>query len=445
VKHIDYPVYLALIAGLVLFNVLARRRGLSGRLTACCNIAWGLAAGAFMVLASEPPDWFHDFRVAYWHAGRLAFTDPVRMYDGGRQIAFVNLPLVALLFVPFRGLGEYPAGALFLALSVAVTAAAWWQLVRLGGLSGGGRWLLAGLFVLNGPYFHGLRHGNATIFVLPLLAAALGGLEGGRPLRSGVLLGLAVVLKPPLALLPAYYTLRRNWRVAAGCAAVVAAAGICSLLLFGTDVHRAWFQTSIGPFARQPLGAYNCQSVSSFLARFVADRECGEWWFPLSVGTGFKVVNLLTVLALGGGTLLVCTRRCGPGQDAAERLNFCLILCLALLTSPICWTHYFLLLLLPAALFLGGRLGTPPTRAWLAAGAVAFLAMSVPVRPWLVPNWWTCLLVAHPTAGALGLMALLAAARWRLDTAPASAPPWRLRLVGEPAPRRRLPRLRRSA
>jgi hypothetical protein len=443
VKHIYYPLYLALIAGVVLFNVLARRRRLSPRLVAACNIAWGLGVCVFMMFGSEPPDWFHDFRIAYWHAGRLALTDPVNMYDGVKEIAFVNLPLVSLLFVPFSGLGQYAASGVFLALSAAVAVAAWWQLVRLAGLTGNQRWLLAGLFVLSGPFFYGLRHGNATIFVLPLLTAALGSLVAGRSLRSGALLGLAVLMKPPLLLLPAYYTLRRNWRVAVGSAAVLAAAGLASLLLFDLEVHRAWIDRSVGPFARQPVAAYNCHSITTFLARFVAQGDYGERWATIPVGRMFRLVNLLVTLALSGCVLLVCLRRAVTESEAAGRLDFCLILCLALLTSPICWTHYFLFLLLPAALFLGGQLGVAPTRGWLATGAAAFLAMWVPVRGWALPHWWQRLLVAHPMAGALGVVVLLAVARWRLGAAFVS--PCRLRLVGGALPGRQPSWQRRSA
>src|SRR5207302_2590404 len=143
-----------------------------------------------------------------------------------------NLPVLALPFLPFAGLGEYQAGAVFLMLGAALGAGAWLQLVRLGKLDGRARWLLAGLFVLNGPLFYCLRQGNATILVLPLLAAALAGLGAGRPFRSGVLLAAAGLVKPPLLLLPAYYAFRRRWRVVAGSALAGLAAGAASLLFF---------------------------------------------------------------------------------------------------------------------------------------------------------------------------------------------------------------------
>jgi hypothetical protein len=413
VKHIYYPIYLAWIAAALLFNCLAPGR-LSPRVRAAGNVAWGLASCAFMILASEPLYWFYEFRVGYWRAAQLVFADPANMYCA-TQFAFVNLPLLALPFVPLAGLAEYQAGAVFAVLSVAIAAASWLQLARLGKLDGKGRWLLAGLFVLNGPLFYCLRQGNTTILVLPLLAAALAALGARRDVRAGMLLAAAGLIKPPLLLLPAYYALRRRWRTVAGSAALGLAVAAASLLVFGVDVHRAWYERCLEPFAGRALASYTSQSLSSCLARWFCQGDCGEVWWPIPVDGRFRVLHLVLVGALAGATLLLCWRRVDRDHAAAERLDFCLMLCLALVTSPVCWTHYFLLLLLPAALLLGGQAGSVLSRRQWAALALAFLAMSPPVRGWSVSRLGLSLLVSHYLAGALLLMALLATARHRLS------------------------------
>jgi hypothetical protein len=411
VKHYYYPTYLAWIAFAVTLNLLARGR-VSPRLRTLGNLAWGLAACAFMVLASEPKDWFYEFRVGYWRAARLAHTDPISMY-GVNQLAFVNLPILSLPFLPFASLGEYLAGTVFGLVSVAVAAGAWLQLVRLGKLDGKERWLLAGLFVLNGPLFYCLRQGNATILVLPLLAAALAALLAGQAFRSGMLLAAAGLVKPPLLLLPAYYALRRRWRLTAGSAAVGLGSAALSLLLFGLEVHRAWYERCIQPFAGRALTSYTSQSLSSFLARCLSDGDCGEVWWPVPVDGRFQALHRMLVAALAGVTLLLGLRSAERDRPAAEALDFCLVLCLALVSSPVCWTHYFLLLLLPGALLLGSRVGSP-SRGRLAALTCAFLALSPPVRGWSVNRWWQALLVSHYLAGAVLLMGTLAVARQRL-------------------------------
>jgi hypothetical protein len=441
VKHLYYPLYLAAIAVVVLFNLVAAKRRLSPRLIVACNIAWGLATCVFMFLNCEPKPWFQDFRLGYWEAGRKILTSPGEMY-GIRELHFVNLPVLGLLCVPFGFLEEYAAGIVFAVLSLGGTALAWWQLCRLGGHEGKQRLLLAWIFVFSGPLFYSLREGNATTLMLPVLAAALAALLAGRPFRSGALLGVAALIKPPLLLLPAYYAFRRRGRVAAGSAAVVVPVVLLSLLLFGTDLHRLWYERCLAPYARGPVAAYNSQSVTSFLARFWAPGDYGEYWGPFAVGLGFHLANRAAVLTLGAGVLLLCMRPGGRDRATTERLDFSLVLSLALLSSPICWTHYLLLLLLPFALLLGGKLGTPPTRRQLVGMGLAFLLMSLPVRAWALRSWYECVLAAHPFAGAVVLLTILAAARWRLAGESLCSP----RVLWlDVAPQSRLPEVREAA
>jgi hypothetical protein len=412
VKHIYYPIYLAWIALAVAFNMMARGR-LSCRTRAGGNLLWGAGAAAFMILASEPLDWFYEFRIAYWHAARVMFSNPAAMYGQG-TFAFVNLPILALPFYPFASMGQYQAGAIFMVLSVALSMVAWRQLVLLGKLDAAGRWLLAGLFVINGPLFYCLRQGNSTILVLPLLAAALAALQDARPYRAGMLLAAAALIKPPLLLLPAYYALRCRWRVAAGSAIVGLTVATGSLLLFGLEVHRAWYECCVTPFVGRALASYTSQSLSSFLARWFCELDSGEVWWPIPVDGRFQLLHRLVVVGLGGVTLLLCLRRAAREQAAAGRLDFCLVLCLALVISPVCWTHYYLLLLLPAALLLGGQGGSPLSKPQWVSLSLAFLAMSLPVRGWSVNHWGLSLLVSHYLSGALLLLVVLAMARHQL-------------------------------
>jgi hypothetical protein len=414
-KHLYYPLYLAILASLLLFRWVAHRLRLSPRWIAAGYLLWGVGTSVFMVLSCEPWDWFRDFHLGYWSAGRMAFTAPADMY-GAFELTFVNLPLVAVAFVPFVSLGPYTAGTIFGVISLGVAVLAWWQLVSLGSLGVRQRWLLAGLFVLSGPLFYSLREGNLTTWVLPLLVAALAALLANRAWRCGALLGVAVIIKPPLLLLPAYYAFRRRWSVAGGSALVILAAVACSVVVFGIDVHRIWYERCLAPFSAGPVGAYNSQSISSFLGRFWAAADCGEYWRPIPVGPGFHLLNKAVLLLVAGSVVLVCLRRRGEDPRIAERLDYCLVLSLALLLSPLCWTHYFLLLLLPAALLLGGQLGP-----WPAGGKwalpLAFLAQSIPVRAWALGHWWLSLIASHYFAGALVVLASLLAMRWRQSKA----------------------------
>jgi alpha-1,2-mannosyltransferase len=415
-KPILYPSYVALIALLVVYHQVARRYRFAPAIVSSGYILWGIVTCTFMILASEPLDWFYEFRIGYWHAARHAFTDPVHMYGAG-QFAFVNLPVLALPFLPFAGLGPYQAGVVFCLLAGGLAALSWLQLVRLAELDAPNRWLLAGLFVLSGPLFYCLRQGNSTILILPLLTAALAALVTGQGFRAGMLLGVAGLIKPPLLLLPAYYTLRLRWRVTAGSALVGAMVLGASLLWFGADVHRAWYECCIKPFTGRALVSYTAQSLSSLMARWSCTMPADDimWlWWPIPVSARFRALHTLLAGCLAGAALLPCWSRSGQKQDAAERLNFCLVLCLALVTSPVCWTHYYLLLLIPAAILLGPTGGSQPTRGRLIALGFAFFIMSFPVRGWSIDRLGLSLLVSHYFAGGLCLMAILIHTRWKL-------------------------------
>jgi hypothetical protein len=416
VKHIVYPTYLGLIATAALFNWGARRLGLGGRVVMVANVLWGMATVFFMFAASEPWDKFHDFRVAYYTAPRLVFTDAARLYSRN-PLGFVNLPIVALLFTPLAALETYQACWVFTVIGAAAAAAGWWMLVKLAGLTGWRRWTLAGLFVLSGPLMYSVRHGNASHLLLPVLVGALWCLRSDRQAGAGVLLAMAAIIKPPLLVLPGYFGFRGRWRLVLAAAALIGLTGVASVLVFGMQLHQVWYARCVGPFAGGPIPAYNAQSIPSLLVRQVSERETDGLaaWLPVTLPTNVELLKTAIVGFLAAGTLLLCLRRSSMGSSMTDELDFCLVLCLTLIISPLTWTHYYLWLLIPAALCLGGQLGVPGRRGWAAAIVVSFLLMSLPVRGWATGPWWVRLAVSHCLAGGLLFLGTLALARWRLS------------------------------
>jgi hypothetical protein len=76
-----------------------------------------------------------------------------------------------------------------------------------------------------------------------------------------------------------------------------------------------------------------------------------------------------------------------------DLLEFVLVLTLALLTSPLAWTHYYLLLLLAWGLYLGGRLPLTDdaTSRWLVRGSIVLTSLPVIIVPVEEPSWWSSL------------------------------------------------------
>ncbi len=394
---------------------------------------WGLYGGlavvaiGFMWLVSEPPHrlLFSDFNKAYYPAGRLILQDPSNLYNwvdyvGTQGRGFVNIPILAYLFVPFSLLSQFNADLLLLALSLVGVIAAYFLLLKFTRISGWKRTVLAALFLLNGPLYHSIKEGNTTHFVLLLLIAAVFWIRSKREIWLGAILAFAALIKIPLFLLGFYYVARGRWRVVAGLGAALLAIVGASVLLFGVDLHVTWFQQCIQDSAGKPIAAYNVQSVDGFLIRLLTDSALNNWW-PVPVNWDFKLARYVSLALLMGSVIWVCWRSKAPTTPEAENLEFSAVLCLSLLISPISWTHYYLFLLLPLALYLGGKLAVPVGRSWFGLVALGAFLVSPPViagMGYFKPDHPILkflifkVFISHWFFGATLLLGVLLAARW---------------------------------
>jgi len=317
---------------------------------------------------------FSDFRIAYYPASHLIRQNPADLYKvatGVSVAGFVNIPIFALLFVPFSLLPEYPAGCAFTVLGLLTTFATCYVLIKMTKVSGWRRIVLVGMFASNGPLLYSLKEGNITHFLLPVLLAAFFCLETKREVWLGVLLAIVILSKPALLLLGAYFILRKRWKVLAAMSRTLLIVTSASLLLFGVDLHRVWFQNCILPFIGKPLPAFNIQSLDSFLVRLwlnnddlITHLSKPVAWLPIEVDWKYKLLCYTLLSLLVGGTIWLCWYSRTLATLEVENLEFSIFLCLTLISSPISWTHYYLFLLLPFFLYLGGKLAVPNRPPW---------------------------------------------------------------------------------
>jgi Glycosyltransferase family 87 len=337
-------------------------------------IAWLaaiLVGGAIHLMLwplSEPPTLFSDFMKAYWVAGE-------KLWQGGLGTGYPftvrgnwsNLPILAWPFALLAPLGREGAGWAYLAIGVLVTFASWLVLVRLAGLRGSIAAALLFLFFLNGPLLNSLREGNSTHFVLLYLALGLLLWGARREYAAGLFFGMCATIKLPLLLLGVYFFVRRRWSIVAGGATTIIVSALLSLAVFGLAQHIEWYQDTIGINAGKAIPAFNVQSIDGFLMRLSTGMEELLYWGPIEPTLAHRIVrNLVFAFLLGGfGWLIWRAERGalisprGGEMTAHDLLQFSVVLILALVTSPLSWTHYYLILLVPLALYLGGRLPLP--------------------------------------------------------------------------------------
>jgi hypothetical protein len=381
------------------------------------------AVGLLMWHWSDPPIQFIDFTQAYYPAGRAILEDVSRLYErisaceATAICGFVNIPIIALLFSPLSVLPLNSAHALFGLLSLLCVTATIYMMWRISDASSRTKYVIVLLFVINGPLFYSLKEGNLTHFVLLALVAGLLCIDRKRDAWAGVFFAMAAIIKLPLLLFAGYFLARRRWDVIRGYCAILV--GVCSIsiLYAGWNSHVEWYREAVLPFANKGLSAFNVQSIDAFLLRLGDDTRLYDWK-PYDVSWEFRLLRHFFAAALVGLSWLVFRRSPEPSNMRTVALELSMVLCVALIISPVSWTHYYLLLLLPLSLYAGRQLAIPFHGGWLAAVAVCVLLISPPVT-FVSPNSWlgaqmvNKFLMSHYLGGAVLLWLLLGYARWQ--------------------------------
>ena len=322
------------------------------RWTAAETVLAVFCAASMLALTSGPV--LIDFTKAYHYAGRAIVSDPATLYDCSRAQCYVNLPAIALLFVPFGLMEPYTAGVVFSLIGLAALAVAVRHLTRDAHPD-----IVLWLIVLSGPLYYSIRIGNTTHILLIALIVAFDRLAIGRDRLAGVLLAAAALIKPPLALFLPYLLLRRRSAAALTMAGVAAAVVALSVALYGIDLHGFWLREFVIGHGGSPVGAYNVQSVNGFLAHLLTRGHLRDW-YPIPMGAAFRAASLVLTAAIVLGVAMVCWRAGRPRTPRAWYAELSLVLTLAVVIAPISWSHYYLLLLIPMAALIGGSRLPPP-------------------------------------------------------------------------------------
>lgn len=422
---------IALVAAGILAVMAIGRARWSRRAEALDVLALCGVAALFIFATSEPHARFGDFRDAYYLGAAAALAGPAAfasLFDQGVH-GWVNLPIVAYLFAPFALLPARESAFVFSLLGLIPVALAWHLLSRLAGLEGRDRWLLLFLFAVSGPLHYSVKEANTSHMVLAGLAGGLLLLRAGRPVAAGLLLGAMAVIKLPLLLFGVAFVLRRNWRAAFGFAAVCGAAGLLSLAVFGLDLHLLWYERCVRQFANNPLGAFNVQSIQALLVRVVEGPGVLRDWDAQEIAATQRLAGSALSGLLYLAALIACVRR--PPEPlregsptARERMDieYLLVICLAVISSPLSWSHYYAWLLMPIAFLLGPQSllrgsASGQRMAWVAIFLITptVLLLEIPYPTLMMV--YNAIGVSHLMFGGLLLFALLVRARARLGMA----------------------------
>jgi hypothetical protein len=291
-------------------------------------------------------------------------------------------PPVALLFLPMSFLDYVSAVRVWLVLQLACVAVSVWLLARIAGKKLSPRAVCAATLVLVAwyPLQAELRLGQLTVLLLVGLATARLLLLMGRPYLGGAILGLTLLVKPVLWPVLLLLMLRRIWGAVAAAVLIVLVGYALSTWVIGIDRVYAYF-TQVLPI-ENALYRNSGRNLSLWTVgwRLFGGTNDGVEIVPVVPST---LAAVIVSVAFPMAVLFIVTIWASRRRDLDSAL--CLMVCVSLLVSPILWTQYLILQLIPAAYvvrrLLVRNLPLRETAAGLAVGALLLIPFT----------WWSAL------------------------------------------------------
>jgi Glycosyltransferase family 87 len=297
-----------------------------------------LLAGLFAFKASSK---MPDFEV-YWRAGaRAAAAEPLYRAEDGHYL-LKYLPAFAILAMPAALLPLEIAKAVWFTCSVLLISAVLALSLRLLPARSRPQWLLVAvtLAVMAKFYGHELVLGQVNLLLAAILLVAVDLSRRGRTISAGLLVALAIVIKPYAVIFLPWFAARRAFGELAGAAIGIAVALLLPVLVYGPGrtaaLHRDWWRTVTESTAPNLLNPDNVSLAAMF----------AKWMGPGPRAAELALAAAVVLLIVAAG---VFARR--RHVRAPEGLEASLLLTLMPLLSPQGW-DYVLLVSTPAVMYL---------------------------------------------------------------------------------------------
>ncbi len=290
-------------------------------------------------------------------------------------------------------------------------------------------WTIVPLALLYGPVAIHFEYAQTVIVVLALLVLAMRALERGMDAAAGILLALAGLLRAFPLLLLVYLAVARYWRALAWAIVGLVIGGGLTIALVGPaafDFFNAISSARLSVYLQDPANLA-IQAVVWRCFLFICRCRASEL---IGLMRGLAILSIEAVL------LAVAVKATWPlnGHDP-EWGGFSLWIVLAIMLSPLVWSFYLVLLLIPyAQIVIGAYSGRASMRAILMAfgsyGAIsvtrtmgAGVEIGGPFAALLEQGAWVSLLMAYVAMYWFVVDIRVAAPELRLRSGALSAAP----------------------
>jgi len=308
-----------------------------------------------------------DFQV-YWTAGARALAaEPLYRADDGHY-QFKYLPAFALLAAPAALVPLSAAKASWFAISALLMMALLWLSLRaMPELRRPAPLLLVLTFLAMAKFYaHELVLGQVNLLFGAIVALAIVWMRQGRDGAAGVLLALAVVVKPYAVIFAPWLATRKNRTALAAMLAAVIVLLVLPAARYGwqgnLDLLRAWWHTVT---ATTPGNLVNPDNVSltAMFTRLLGPESAAPM---LAAAAGVLLLAVSAIVMLGRGTL-----------KTPDTLEGSLLLLLIPLLSPQGWDYVFLIGTPAVMLLINYSAALPRGMRFAALGAIAVVGLTI--------------------------------------------------------------------
>jgi hypothetical protein len=308
-----------------------------------------------------------DFEVYRTAADRALDAEPLYRADDGHY-QYKYFPAFALVMAPFAMVPDQVARAVWFALTCGLLVLfVRWSILAIPGRRKTTKAMIWAAILLMGKFYASeLNLGQTNVLLAVMLMGAYLAAEQGRHGLSGVLVGLAVFVKPYALIFVPWLWFAAGWTgLAVACATALAGLALPALV-YGwagnIDQVRGWYSTVTQTTAPNLLNHDNASFASTWSKWLGVGPRAMRWAF----------VSSAVAMAIAALALIWRRQVERPGF-----LEFSVLLFLIPLISPQGWV-YVLLLGTPATLLLVDRWGSVAL-GWrvLAAAGIGFMSFTI--------------------------------------------------------------------
>lgn len=282
----------------------------------------------FKIITTSAP----DFHVFYYSAYDL--INGINPYEDKSLTTGLGYPVATSLFyVPFLVLPFPIAQGLFVFFSaLAVPILVYITLlVTQKKVSWDYFLFFTSLAFLSFPTKFTLGMGQSNLLADLLIIGSFYFYKKTEPVQGGILLGLALVVKPLLGFLVLFFLLKKAWRTLSIAGVVITLFIVPTLVVYGLDIY-IYYVTQLIPHLLNLEGReiYYNQGVVGFLARLTDDIFIR------------KTVSTIVSIFLTGAASYVILKK-----NVNDEIKFSILLVALLLIDTLAWQHHFVFLIFP--------------------------------------------------------------------------------------------------